>query len=362
MSAITTKFVTDHQLTNEMSIEELGQYAPEMRDLLGDDREKRRQARNRLQKGYNFSKEQAFALVPSQRTGRTKNQVVPKEGVSEAEVNICCTKSACQVSDIIPEGEIIRETAQRIMRDSLSEKEVKLIAKAIAETSPNPVACTSSLSRLRKELRKLNAPKAIIEATKIPGITTLSNKIQKEKSLLCEDEGIHYLDHFSLESVKERLDSYDVSNTPDKQALADVMIMLCIRPAEIKDLRISNGGNEERAKQLLTWIQEAISSGRLGDPGTPGTGILSRFLKKAEFLPEIGKPLLPSSLRNLGAVFAVVVSGVRNLSKANTIASQALRHSPKNNTAPLQRYTIVNYRPRGMPYDQANPFMFFDEN
>ena len=95
MSAITTKFVTDHQLTNEMSIEELGQYVPKLRDLLRDDREKRRQAHDHLQKGYNISKEQAFALVPSQRTGRIKNQVVPKEGVSEAEVNICCTKSAC---------------------------------------------------------------------------------------------------------------------------------------------------------------------------------------------------------------------------------------------------------------------------
>ncbi|GBB86021.1 hypothetical protein RclHR1_12470002 [Rhizophagus clarus] len=192
-------------------------------------------------------------------------------------------------------------------------------------------------------------------------MTTLSNKIQKEKSLLCEDEGIHYPDHFLLESVKERLDSYDVSNIPDKQALADVMIMLCIRPVEIKDLLFrSLEKNEERAKQLLTWIQEAISSGWLGDLGTPRTGILSKFLK--EFLPKTGKPLLPSSLRNLGAVFAVVASGVRNLSKANTIASQALRHNPKNNTAPSQRYTIVNYRPRGMPYNQASPFMFFDEN
>ncbi|CAB4414779.1 unnamed protein product [Rhizophagus irregularis] len=191
-------------------------------------------------------------------------------------------------------------------------------------------------------------------------MTTLSNKIQKEKSLLCEDEGIYYPNHFSLESVKERLDSYDVSNTPDKQALADVMIMLCIRSAEIKDLCISNGGvtgyvknrdqqdisrvfrslekNEERAKQLLTWIQEAISSRRLGDSGTPGTGILSR------------------------SCICSCSEWVRNLSKTNTIASQALRHSPKNNTAPSQRYTIVNYRPRGMPYDQANPFMFFDEN
>ena len=79
-------------------------------------------------------------------------------------------------------------------------------------------------------------------------LTCLSNKIQKERSKQCEDEGIHFLDHFSLESVKERLDSYDVSNIPDKQALADVMIMLCIRPAEIKDLRISNGGVTGYAK------------------------------------------------------------------------------------------------------------------
>ena len=63
MSAITTKFVTDHQLTNEMNIEELSQYVSEMRNLLGDDREKRYQAHNHLQKGYQFSKEQAFALI-----------------------------------------------------------------------------------------------------------------------------------------------------------------------------------------------------------------------------------------------------------------------------------------------------------
>ena len=79
-------------------------------------------------------------------------------------------------------------------------------------------------------------------------LTCLSNKIQKERSKQCEDEGIHFPDHFSLESVKERLDSYDVSNIPDKQALADVMIMLCIRPAKIKNLRISNGSVTGYAK------------------------------------------------------------------------------------------------------------------
>ena len=69
MSAITTKFVTDHELTNEMSLEELSRYAPEILELLPGDREKKRQARDRLQKGYKFSKEMAFVLIPHERIG-----------------------------------------------------------------------------------------------------------------------------------------------------------------------------------------------------------------------------------------------------------------------------------------------------
>src|SRR5436190_7649121 len=108
MSAITTKFVTDHQLTNEMSIEELSQYAPEMHDLLEDDREKRRQARNRLQKGYQFSKEQAFALIPDQRNGRYISQVPVV--APEAEVNISL------VSDNAPEGRLLKKRLSVLSR------------------------------------------------------------------------------------------------------------------------------------------------------------------------------------------------------------------------------------------------------
>jgi hypothetical protein len=115
MSAITTKFVTDHKLTNEMGLEELSQYVPEILELLTTgmpkvDKEKRHQTRDRFQKGYKFSKEQAYALIPHERIGRSKNQVISKEGGLEArEVN------TCQVSDIIPEGKTIKETAQRIV-------------------------------------------------------------------------------------------------------------------------------------------------------------------------------------------------------------------------------------------------------
>jgi len=48
-----------------MSLEELSRYASEILELLSADREKRHQARDHLQKGYNFSKEQAFALILS---------------------------------------------------------------------------------------------------------------------------------------------------------------------------------------------------------------------------------------------------------------------------------------------------------
>ncbi|CAG8806509.1 10127_t:CDS:2 [Gigaspora margarita] len=357
MSAIITKFVTDHELTNEMSLEELSQYAPEILELLTNDKEKRHQAHNHLLNGYKFSKEQVFALIPLQRVGQCKSQVpVPeRSGLEAEEVNIC------QVSDSTCTEETIKEMAQRIVRDKLSEKDVKAISRALVETAPDPVVALS-------QLRTLNVQETIISATLNLEITRSSNKIQKEHSEKHKNKGIDFPDHFLLESVKERLDLYDMSKTPDKQALAD---------------------NEEWAKKLLTWIQEAIVSGQLRDPGKLGSTYLSTFLKKDEFIPKPYKPLLPSSLRKLGSVFASVVHSAKNLSeantfasealrhravfasiahgpknasKANTYASEALRHSPDNHASPSKRYTIVNMRKRGEPYNQARPFFIEDES
>ncbi|CAG8752927.1 4482_t:CDS:2 [Dentiscutata erythropus] len=297
MSAITTKFVTDYKLTNEISLEELSQYAPEILKLLTDNKEKRCQARNHLIKGYGFSKEQVFALIPLQRIGRCKSQapVPERPGLKAEEVNIY------QVLDSTGSVEAIKEIAQHIIQDKLSEREVKAIFRILEKTSPDAVIALSHLSRFRKELRTLNALEKIISATLNLEVTRLSNKVQKECSEQHENEGIDFPDYFSLESVKERLNLYDVSNIPDKQALAD-------------------------------------------------------------FLPESGKPLLPSSLRKLGAVFASVAHGSKNASKANTYASEALRHLPDNHASPSKRYTIVNMRRRGEPYNQAKAFELFNEN
>ena len=114
MSAITTKFVTDHKLTNEIGLEELSQYASEMRNLLTDDREKRRQTHNRLQKGYKFSKEQAFALIPDQRIGRYISQAPVMIPEAEENISQVFDQNGLDINNA-PEGETIRETAQRII-------------------------------------------------------------------------------------------------------------------------------------------------------------------------------------------------------------------------------------------------------
>src|SRR6185295_714491 len=97
------------------------------------------------------------------------------------------------------------------------------------------------------------------------------------------------------------------------QALADVMVTLCLRPAEVTKLRINDSGvtgfvknrgesgaprklrtvlkNENRMKALLLWIQNAIASGNLRDPGKPGETSLNKWLKR-----NIREDLIPYNL------------------------------------------------------------------
>ncbi|CAG8815698.1 11009_t:CDS:1, partial [Gigaspora rosea] len=60
------------------------------------------------------------------------------------------------------------------------------------------------------------------------------------------------------------------------------------------------------------------------------------------------------------AVYAVVVHGAKNLAHAMTIAGEALRHNPDNNTSPAQNYVIVNYRKKNQLPEEARPFRFYD--
>nr|CAG8541226.1 12376_t:CDS:2 [Entrophospora candida] len=203
MSAITTLLIKNHDLTTKMNESELSKYTPEFLKNLTDDR-KRDQGRRRLRDRYGFNDKQISILIPAQKGGRPKD-------LSEKDTNAECVK--------------------------------------LVKTAMNENAGSSRLSRLRRELRILGASTAIIEATKIPEITRKANEIQKEQRQKAEDAGnIEYPDHFLIESVKERLGSYDIKTLPDIQALADVMIMLCIRPAELITLRIADTGVTGYAK------------------------------------------------------------------------------------------------------------------
>ncbi|RHZ84704.1 hypothetical protein Glove_78g93 [Diversispora epigaea] len=399
MSAIATKIVEKYNLTPKMSVVELSQYTSEFLKELTDDRKAgknkninivegscriaiasppkdleeeiiREITKRILQNRYGFSEDQVNALFSIQ-----ENENKTKQNVPRSTVNIVISKRQSLLSskDQVSQ-ETIGEMAHRFLRDKLSIRDIRAEAYVLALSASNANAGSSRLSRLRRELKTLGASFDIIEATKFPDITEDANKIQMDN--LKKAKTIDYPDEFTLESVKERLDAYDLKTPPNYQALADVMVMLCIRPAELITLRITDAGvtgyaknrgqpdiprkfrsmekNQERAKELLTWIQNAISSGRIGNPGKPGVKWFNRFLKDYD--------LIPKYLRKLGAVYAVVTNGAKNMAHAYTIAGEALRHSSDNFTSPVQNYVVVNYRPLGVSPEQARPFHLYDDN
>ncbi|CAG8664051.1 23118_t:CDS:2 [Dentiscutata erythropus] len=194
------------------------------------------------------------------------------------------------------EEETIGDMAQQILRDNLSIRDVRAEAYALALSAKNTNAGSSRFTRLHRELRNLSALLEIIEVTKFPDITEDANKIQSINRKKAEAKCIDYLDEFTLES-----------------ALADVMVMLCIRPAELKTLRITDAGVTGYAK-------------------------------------------------NRGAVYGAVAYEAKNMAHAYTIAGECLRHSSDNYTSPVQNYVVVNYRKRGVPYKQARRFHIYDQD
>ncbi len=113
--------------------------------------------------------------------------------------------------------------------------------------------------------------------------------------------------HFFLANVSKRIQNMDISKIPTRENLADVVVMLSMRPAEVRSLQINyyepdpsnisawyKDGyswycigylksrkekkknpnprlflfmekNPERARELLTWIQDAIKAKKLSD-------------------------------------------------------------------------------------------------
>ncbi|CAG8648103.1 31914_t:CDS:2, partial [Gigaspora margarita] len=309
MSAIVTKIIEKYNLSPAMSVSDLSKYTSEFLENLTDDRN-----------------EQVGVLIPNQRGG--KNKII---NLVEGNYRIAVAKPPkSSKEEIIREitkqilqnmygFKTIEEMAHRLLRDKLSIWDIIAEAYALALLAKNANTGSSHLSRLRRELRNLGALSTIVKATKFSDFTEEANKIQKNNRKKAEDNRIDYPDEFTLESVKERLDAYNLKTSPNYWALADIMVMLCIHSVELTTLRITDARVTGYAKNR-------------GNPGKPGVKWFNRFLK------EYG--LIPKYLRKLGAVYGAVVHKAENPEHIMTIARECLHHSPDNHTSPVQNYVV----------------------
>jgi len=214
------------------------------------------------------------------------------------------------------------------------------------------VAASSRVSQFRRELAEAGVdPEQIHIYAKLPDVTRASNKIQEKKLEQQLPNPPKTPKHFSLKEGLKRIQNIDTTKIPTMQDLADVIMMLSMRPAEVTTLRIihyepneldppiwyksgyswyctgyiKNKGeaknnpeprqflsmekNPERAKELLTWIQDAIATGKLCNPvysinGKRSTGVFSKFLKPYGITAK--------RLRKIGGKHASRVHGGQN--------------------------------------------------
>ncbi|CAG8641238.1 8034_t:CDS:2 [Paraglomus brasilianum] len=326
MSKVATNFVNQYNLTPQMSIAELGNYAEKICKEIKDYKA-RDHARNRIQK-LGFSKDQTYALIPIQASGR---RVTGRDPIKK-------------LAQYIKENE-----------NNLEPEEINTLAYNLAKTAPTIIAQSSRLKLLRKELRKLDADYITIESIYIPDITQRSNKEQAINQELREDKGYDCPEFFYLENVQKRLKDCNTANSPTMQNLMDIMIMLCMRPADVATLRINhyspsneewydpkyswyctgyakNKNNEPRpfvsmekdpllARELLIWIQKAITNefpflmrDKDGDVNVYPIN---------NFLTVYG--ISSSYLRKIGSDHAIVIHGNKNDSKRKRLRQLALR-------------------------------------
>jgi hypothetical protein len=151
--------------------------------------------------------------------------------------------------------------------------------------------------------------------------------------------------HFSLANVSKRIQNMDVSKIPTNEDLADVIVMLSMRPGEVRSLQINHykpdpsnipawykegyswyctgylksrgkkkenpdprpflsmEKNPEHARELLTWIRDAIKAKKLRNPVYTKSEIRSAWPFN-EFLKQEPYRSIPKKLRDYGSKHA----------------------------------------------------------
>ena len=161
MAKVATDFMKHHKWTSETPLSELAQHTEEINKSLRDDRMVRSNAKTHFWL-LGLTKEQVEVLIPIRPTGKREES-----------------------------RDTVDKIAQEIVENDYQSEKIKQISYDLSSSAPNSVAGGSQLTLLRKKLRNREADHLKKEATKIPHITTESNKIQARQLVLEKFEGVN---------------------------------------------------------------------------------------------------------------------------------------------------------------------------
>jgi hypothetical protein len=223
------QFLKKHNLTADSTPEQLSEHAPEL-DALLPDWMARRCVKVALAKSTEnrrlFSKERIEALVPDKRKGKLTIEKRAKY----------CAKA----------GDAMDILAHHLELGPRNNDENEIVASG------------SRQSQFRVKLEEGGVDTEIIDTfAKDKDLIQESNKIQKKrtKKRMANPDRIPI--HFSLANVQKRIQNMDVSKIPTREDLADVIVMLSMRPGEVRSLQINH--YEPDPSNVPAWYKEGYS-------------------------------------------------------------------------------------------------------
>ncbi|KAF0481468.1 highly derived d5-like helicase-primase: PROVISIONAL [Gigaspora margarita] len=267
---VLEQFLEKHNLTANSTPKQLSEYAPKL-DALLPDWMAHRCVKVALARGTDnrcsFSEEHIEALLPDKRKGKLTIEKRAKYCAKIGDAMDIFTHHL----DLGPknnyENEIVTSGSCQL------QFHVKLAEGKVSSEIINTYA---------------KDPKLIQE----------SNKIQKKQTKKRMANPNRIPIHFSLANVSKKIQNMDVSKILSKEGLADVIVMLKKNP--------------ECAKELLTWIQNAIKVRKLHDPvftenETRNAWPFNKFLKQKLYRT------IPKKLRDYGNKHASRIHGGKKL-------------------------------------------------
>src|SRR4051794_32200501 len=209
---VLEQFLEKHNLMADFTSEQLSEHASEL-DALLPDWMARRCVKVALTRSTNnrrsFSQEKIEALLPDKRKGKLTIEKRAKY----------CAKT----------GDFIDIVANHWKLGSKSNDENEIVAGVARQ------------STFRVKLIEGGVDLAIIDTfAKDKDRIQESNKIQRKRTKKRMAKAPRIPKHFSLANVSKRIQNMDVSKIPTREDLADIIIMLSMRPSEVTSLRIKH--------------------------------------------------------------------------------------------------------------------------